>query len=197
MHVNQETHPQHEPWNAGRIVGAKPPLKPKHIRALRAAAADCQSGARPRHAQPCHRQQAARLGSGCTEGRRRLLGQQHSREISGGPAQDRPAGSLRYHGADEARTRCLVRNSAHKGKRLALAEPKPQRGHVTTRQYGRLVDQWVSLSGLNPTDYGTHSLRRTKVSILCKRTGNLRASQLLLGHTKLESTVRYLGDRRR
>jgi site-specific recombinase XerD len=78
-----------------------------------------------------------------------------------------------------------------------LAEPKPQRGHVTTRQYGRLVDQWVSLSGLNPTDYGTHSLRRTKVSILCKRTGNLRASQLLLGHTKLESTVRYLGDRRR
>ncbi|MFG1466534.1 integrase, partial [Xanthobacter sp. DSM 24535] len=51
----------------------------------------------------------------------------------------------------------------------------------------------VSLIGLNPADYGTHSLRRTKVSILYKRTGNLRACQLLLGHTKLESTVRYLG----
>jgi len=66
-------------------------------------------------------------------------------------------------------------------------------GHVTTRQYGRLVDQWVSLIGLNPADYGTHSLRRTKVSILYKRTGNLRACQFLLGHTKLERTVRYLG----
>lgn len=55
------------------------------------------------------------------------------------------------------------------------------------------VDLWVSLIGLNPADYGTHSLRRTKVSILYKRTGNLRACQLLLGHTKLESTVRYLG----
>ena len=65
--------------------------------------------------------------------------------------------------------------------------------HVTTRQYGRLVDQWVSLIGLNPSDYGTHSMRRTKVSILYKRTGNLRACQFLLGHTKLESTVRYLG----
>ncbi|MFG1375190.1 tyrosine-type recombinase/integrase [Xanthobacter oligotrophicus] len=66
-------------------------------------------------------------------------------------------------------------------------------GHVTTRQYGRLVGQWVGLIGLTPADYGTHSLRRTKVSILYKRTGNLRACQLLLGHTKLESTVRYLG----
>jgi hypothetical protein len=55
------------------------------------------------------------------------------------------------------------------------------------------VDEWVSLIGLNPSDYGTHSLRRTKVSRIYKRTGNLRACQLLLGRTKLESTVRYLG----
>jgi integrase len=65
--------------------------------------------------------------------------------------------------------------------------------HLTTRQYARLVDQWVSLVGLDVSAYGTHSLRRTKVSLLYKKTGNLRACQLLLGHTKLESTVRYLG----
>jgi integrase len=64
---------------------------------------------------------------------------------------------------------------------------------LTTRQYARLLKQWVSLIGLDPTAYGTHSMRRTKVSLLYKKTGNLRACQLLLGHTKLESTVRYLG----
>jgi integrase len=65
--------------------------------------------------------------------------------------------------------------------------------HLTRRQYGRLLDDWVALIGLDPAAYGTHSLRRTKVALLYKRTGNLRACQLLLGHTKLESTVRYLG----
>ena len=65
--------------------------------------------------------------------------------------------------------------------------------HLSTRQYARLVDKWVALVGLDPAAYGTHSMRRTKVSLLYKKTGNLRACQLLLGHTKLESTVRYLG----
>ncbi len=65
--------------------------------------------------------------------------------------------------------------------------------HLTTRQYARLVDEWVEMAGLDPSAYGTHSLRRTKVAMVYKRTGNLRACQLLLGHTKLESTVRYLG----
>lgn len=65
--------------------------------------------------------------------------------------------------------------------------------HLGTRQYARLVDKWVALVGLDPAAYGTHSLRRTKVALLYKKTGNLRACQLLLGHTKLESTVRYLG----
>lgn len=65
--------------------------------------------------------------------------------------------------------------------------------HFSTRQYARLVDQRVTLVGLDPAGYGTHSMRRTKVSLLYKKTGNLRACQQLLGHTKLESTVRYLG----
>ena len=65
--------------------------------------------------------------------------------------------------------------------------------HISTRQYARLVDEWVAGIGLRVEDYGTHSLRRTKASIIYKQTGNLRAVQILLGHTKIESTVRYLG----
>ena len=65
--------------------------------------------------------------------------------------------------------------------------------HLSSRQYARLVKQWVMLIGLEPSTFATHSLRRTKVSLLYRKTGNLRACQLLLGHTKLESTVRYLG----
>jgi site-specific recombinase XerC len=65
--------------------------------------------------------------------------------------------------------------------------------HISTRQYARLVHEWVSGIGLRREDYGTHSLRRTKASIIYKQSGNLRAVQILLGHTKIESTVRYLG----
>ena len=75
-----------------------------------------------------------------------------------------------------------------------LFPSRMKRGHhLSTRQYARLVDQRVGLVGLDPAAYGTHSLRRTKVALLYKKTGNLRACQLLLGHTKLESTVGYLG----
>jgi len=65
--------------------------------------------------------------------------------------------------------------------------------HISTRQYARIVEGWVSDIGLDSGLYGTHSLRRTKPTLIYKRTQNLRAVQLLLGHTKLESTVRYLG----
>ena len=65
--------------------------------------------------------------------------------------------------------------------------------HMSTRQYGRIVDRRVASIGLDPKRYGTHSMRRTKASQIYKKTGNIRAVQLLLGHTKLESTVRYLG----
>src|ERR1700704_3572816 len=65
--------------------------------------------------------------------------------------------------------------------------------HLSTRQYAHIVDSWVEEIGLDPADYGTHSMRRTKASLIYRRTKNLRAVQLLLGHTKLESTVRYLG----
>jgi len=64
---------------------------------------------------------------------------------------------------------------------------------VSTRQYARLVADWIASIGLDPRVFGTHSLRRTKATLIYRRTGNLRAVQLLLGHTKIESTVRYLG----
>src|ERR1700682_6181506 len=64
---------------------------------------------------------------------------------------------------------------------------------ITTRQYARLVAQWIASIGLDPSFFGTHSLRRTKPTLIYRRTGNLRAVQLLLGHKKIESTVRYLG----
>jgi integrase len=65
--------------------------------------------------------------------------------------------------------------------------------HLSTRQYARIVRQWVALIGLDVVSYGTHTMRRTKAALIYRRTKNLRAVQLLLGHTKLESTVRYLG----
>ena len=65
--------------------------------------------------------------------------------------------------------------------------------HLSKRQYARIVDGWVRTIGLDPAAYGTHTMRRTKASLIYRRTKNLRAVQLLLGHTKMESTVRYLG----
>jgi integrase len=64
---------------------------------------------------------------------------------------------------------------------------------LSTRQYARLLSEWIARIGLDPSLFGTHSLRRTKATLIYRRTGNLRAVQLLLGHTKVESTVRYLG----
>jgi site-specific recombinase XerD len=65
--------------------------------------------------------------------------------------------------------------------------------HISTRQYARILKEWVASTGLEPSAYGTHSMRRTKVALIYKKTGNLRAVQLLLGHSKMDSTVRYLG----
>ena len=65
--------------------------------------------------------------------------------------------------------------------------------HLSTRQYARILRGWVTSVGLEPSAYGTHSMRRTKVAQIYRKTGNLRAVQLLLGHTKMDSTVRYLG----
>jgi hypothetical protein len=57
---------------------------------------------------------------------------------------------------------------------------------VSTRQYARIVHRWVASIGLDDAAYGTHTMRRTKASLIYRRTKNLRAVQLLLGHTKLD-----------
>lgn len=92
----------------------------------------------------------------------------------------------------ETLTARLRKRPVDRGEWLFPSRSRPG-DHVTTRQYGRLLDDWVGLIGLEPALYGTHRLRRTKVALIYKRTGNLRACQLLLGHSKFESTVRHLG----
>jgi len=79
------------------------------------------------------------------------------------------------------------------GSRFLFPSRLHASSHISTRQYARLVHRWVESIGLETVLYGTHSMRRTKASQIYRKTGNLRAVQLLLGHTKLESTVRYLG----
>ena len=87
---------------------------------------------------------------------------------------------------------CGAASRAWRPKRLFPSRKDPSR-HITTRQYGRIVDRWVGMIGLPKSAYGTHSLRRTKATLIYRKTGNVRAVQILLGHTKLDSPVRYLG----
>ena len=85
-------------------------------------------------------------------------------------------------------------NEAHrKPEQFLFPSRMSESPHLSTRQYSRIVGSWVESIGLDPAAYGTHSMRRTKPTLIYRRTKNLRAVQLLLGHTKLESTVRYLG----
>ena len=67
--------------------------------------------------------------------------------------------------------------------------------HLGTRQYARILEGWVEELGLDPADYGTHSMRRTKATLIYRRTKNLRAVQLLLGHSKLDYLPRQTMSR--
>jgi len=86
-----------------------------------------------------------------------------------------------------------LRASGKKPSEFMFGGRRGAEGIMTTRQYARLVSEWVASIGLDPHIFGTHSLRRTKATLIYRRTGNLRAVQLLLGHRRIESTVRYLG----
>jgi integrase len=89
--------------------------------------------------------------------------------------------------------RSLVAWAPGNGSRYLFPSRLHASPHISTRQYARPVHRWVESIGLESSSYGTHSMRRTKAAQIYRKTGNLRAVQLLLGHTKLESTVRYLG----
>jgi integrase len=102
---------------------------------------------------------------------------------------------VRFELTDQTRQAvdCYLRTASKKpGEFLFTSRRRPGES-MTTRQYARLVSEWIAGIGLDPHVFGTHSLRRTKATLIYRRTGNLRAVQLLLGHTKIESTVRYLG----
>ena len=180
-------------WNKGRIVGQKRPLLPKHVWAIRVRLEISEN----------HRNLAlfnlaidSKL-RGCD-----LVCLKVADVFAAGRVKERAS-------IIQSKTQKPVRFEITEGTRKSLLrwvdEPLMigseylwpgrfhDRLHISTRQYARLVREWVKSIGLEPSAYGTHSMRRTKVSQIYKKTGNLRAVQLLLGHTKMDSTVRYLG----
>lgn len=181
------------PWNHGRMIGPKPPLKPKHIWAIRTRLQHEIAFA----TLPCS---TSRLTASCEVVTSSAFASQTftsaTRSGFGPPSFSWKTGRPVPFELTEPTRDALAAWLRVRGLRASdwLFPSRSRSGdHLTTRQYGRLLDDWVTLIGLDPAAYGTHSLRRTKVALLYKRTGNLRACQLLLGHTKLESTVRYLG----
>lgn len=188
----QQTH-QRPAWNTGRIIGPKPPLKPRHIWAIRTR---LQHDRRVRDLAMFNLAIDSKL-RGCDLVRLRvgdvvLGGTVRLRTSIIQQKTSRPVPFELTDPTREALIAWLRKRPSDKGEWLFPSRSRSG-DHVTTRQYGRLLDGWVALIGLDPALYGTHSLRRTKVALIYKRTGNLRACQLLLGHSKLESTVRYLG----
>ncbi|MBW4657015.1 MAG: tyrosine-type recombinase/integrase [Kaiparowitsia implicata GSE-PSE-MK54-09C] len=193
MDIPAQDQIQHKAWNFGRLIGPKPPLKPRHIWAIRTR---LQHDGRVRDLAMFNLAIDSKL-RGCDLVRLRVAD-----VVLGGTVRLRTAIVQRKSGrpvpfeltdsAREALTAWLRKRGSREDDWLFPSRSRHGE-HVTTRQYGRLLDNWVALIGLDSALYGTHSLRRTKVALIYKRTGNLRACQLLLGHTKLESTVRYLG----
>jgi integrase len=181
------------PWNLGRLIGPNPPFKPKHIWAIRTR---LQHEGRTRDLALFNTAIDSKL-RGCDLVRLRVadvhLGDGiRLRTTIIQQKTGRPVPFELTETTRETLAVWLKLRGLRAGDWLVPSRSRPGE-HLTTRQYGRLVDAWVALIGLDPAGYGTHSLRRTKVALIYRRTGNLRACQLLLGHTKLESTVRYLG----
>jgi integrase len=181
------------PWNAGRKIGAKRGLKPQQVWAIRfwldrehrlrdRAMFDLAIDSKLRGCDVVK----IKIGELVSGGRVR------SRAIVIQQKTDRP---VQFELLESARASILAWLE-HRGGALGdfvFPSRIDHADHISTRQYARLVEEWVTEIGLRREDYGTHSLRRTKAAIIYKQTGNLRAVQILLGHTKIESTVRYLG----
>jgi integrase len=181
------------PWNAGRKLGAKRALKPQQVWAIRFWL-DQEHRVRDRAMFDLAIDSKLR---GCDIVKLRI-----GELVSGGQVRPRAIVVQRKTGwpvqfelLEPARTSLLAWLECRGGALDDFVFPSRlnHSAHISTRQYARLVDEWVTGIGLRREDYGTHSLRRTKASLIYKRTGNLRAVQILLGHTKIESTVRYLG----
>jgi integrase len=180
-------------WNASRKLGAKRALKPQQIWAIRFML-DREKRARDRALFDLAIDSKLR---GCDLVKIRIGdlvsgGRVRNRAIVVQQKTKRP---VQFELLEPARGSLLAWLERRGGSLDDFAFPSrvDRSDHLSTRQYARLVDEWVTGIGLRKEDYGTHSLRRTKASLIYKQTGNLRAVQILLGHTKIESTVRYLG----
>jgi integrase len=180
-------------WNAGRKLGAKRALKPQQVWAIRFWL-DRERRLRDRALFDLAIDSKLR---GCDVVKVRIGdlvsgGQVRTRAIVVQKKTGRP---VQFELLEPARTSIsawLERRGGTVGD-FVFPSRTDHANHLSTRQYARLVDEWVTGIGLRREDYGTHSLRRTKASIIYKATSNLRAVQILLGHLKIESTVRYLG----
>lgn len=181
------------PWNKGRLIGQKPPLKPQEIWAIRIrlemdkrvrdlALFNLAIDSKLRGCDLVALRVDDILEGGTVAKRARII-----QRKTGRPVRFEITGT-----AQESLAAWIAKAGLKPGDPLFPSRLDPAT-HLSTRQYARIVDSWIKSIGLNPETYGTHSLRRTKASLIYRRTKNLRAVQLLLGHTKLESTVRYLG----
>ena len=184
---------KHVPWNKGKIVGAKPPLRPKHVWSIRI---ELQVEERARDLALFNLALDSKL-RGCD-----VVALKVDDIAPGGYSVDRATARQKKTGRPvkfelSETTRQAVddylRAAGKKAGDYLFAGRRGPMSNLSTRQYARLVSTWIGRIGLDPRLFGTHSLRRTKAALIYRRTGNLRAVQLLLGHTKIESTVRYLG----
>ncbi|WFU51142.1 tyrosine-type recombinase/integrase [Sinorhizobium terangae] len=180
-------------WNSGRIIGQKPPLKPKEVWAIRTR---LQMLGAVRDLALFNLAIDSKLRAcdlvAISVADVAICGRVRDRAIIIQKKTGRP---VQFELTDQ--TREAVAAWIESRRRVERDYLFPSRvhakPHLSTRQYSRIVERWVSSIGLDPKRYGTHSMRRTKAAHIYKKTGNLRAVQLLLGHKKLESTVRYLG----
>jgi integrase len=181
------------PRNKGKVTGAKPPLRPKHVWSIRTK---LQIEGRVRDLAMFNLAIDSKL-RGCD-----VVTIKVEDVAAGGYTADRATvrqkktgRPVRFELSEQTRQAVddyLKVTNKRTGEFLFTGRRGPERT-MTTRQYARLVSGWIGSVGLDPRLFGTHSLRRTKATLIYRRTGNLRAVQLLLGHTKIESTVRYLG----
>lgn len=180
-------------WNKGKLIGQKPLLKLKEVWAIRTR---LQMSNRIRDLALFNLAIDSKLRS-CDLVKLRLPDIAHGAEIAKRAMimQQKTKQPVQFEITEQ--TREAVSNwikVANLGSNDYLFKSRFKNSpHISTRQYARIVNSWVSGIGLDPAKYGTHSIRRTTASLIYRRTKNLRAIQLLLGHTKLESTVRYLG----
>ena len=182
-----------QPWNKGKLIGSKPPLRPKHVWSIRTK---LQALGRRRDLAIFNLAIDSKL-RGCDVVSLKVEDvAPHGYVLERATVRQKKTGrSVRFELSEQTRQAIedyLRVTNKKPGDFLFSARPNLGRC-MSTRQYARLVARWVTLVELDPTLYGTHSLRRTKATLIYRRTGNLRAVQLLLGHTKIESTVRYLG----